>query len=59
MITAGTAARTTGVAGDDALLVAAVRRAIALSREGSRLEAESVMAAACELAEDAAERRTR
>ncbi|MDP9439130.1 MAG: hypothetical protein M3P49_10345 [Actinomycetota bacterium] len=55
----GTIKRTTGVAGDDALLVAAVRRAIALSREGSRVEAESVMQAACELAEAAAERRTR
>ncbi len=55
---AGTSARTTGVAGDEAL-AAEVRRAIALSREGARAEAEAVLAAACELAEAAAERRTR
>ncbi|MDP9484355.1 MAG: hypothetical protein M3Q49_00930 [Actinomycetota bacterium] len=49
---AGTTERTTVVAGEDAL-VAEVRRAIALSRQGSRAEAERVMQAACERAEAA------
>ncbi len=52
---AGTVERTTGVAWEDAL-VSEVRRAIALSREGSRAEAESVMTAACACAEAACER---
>ncbi len=55
---AETMERTTG-AGEDALLAAEVRRAIALSREGLRAEAERVMEAACELAEATPERRTR